>query len=81
MDKSRHEPECMLAHQLIDKLANIVGHCDLLGGDMGGEMRFAYRVNIIQKAARKLTAELVDHQRELSAECKTKKERQQHQVA
>ena len=66
MEKSPHEPECMLAHELIDKLANLIGHCDLLSEEMEAGLRFANRVGVIQNAARKLVRDLIEHQRRLS---------------
>jgi hypothetical protein len=66
MKKSRHEPECMLAHELIDNLANLIGHCDLLSDEMEAGPSFAKRVGIIQNAARRLVTDLIEHQHELS---------------
>ena len=66
MGNSRHEPTCMLAHSLIDKLANLVNYCDLLNHEVESGSRVTQRVSVIQKIAREVIEELVDHQRKLA---------------
>jgi len=66
MDKSHHGPECMLAHTLIDRLANLVNYCDLLQEEAEAGSALANRVGIIQRIARGAIEELNEHQRKLS---------------
>ena len=53
----RHQPACMVAHDLVNKLSAIVGHCDLLNEitlpGSGTERKVALIRNIAESAAKK----------------------------
>jgi|ERR1700691_5321299 len=57
-----------LTHDLVNKLAVIVGHCDLLGEHLKAGSPSAKRVDSIQEIARGMAKELNEYQCQL-AEC------------
>ena len=64
----RHQPVCMVAHDLVNKLSAIVGHCDLLIEIMGRDVEYAGRLTLIRDIAKAAAEELTEHQRKLAAE-------------
>jgi hypothetical protein len=57
-----------LAHDLVNQLAVIVGHCDLLSAHLKAGSPSAKRVGSIQEIAREMAKELDEYQCQL-AEC------------
>ena len=62
-----HEPACMIAHGMINKFADIIGHCDLLGEIVEPNSEVSRRVNTIREVARECVAELREHERKAKA--------------
>lgn len=63
----RHEPACMVAHEMAGKMANIIGHCDLLSEILKSNAEASRRVNIIRDIAKTSVAELREHERRAQA--------------
>jgi hypothetical protein len=62
-----HEPACLLAHDLVNKLSVIIGNCDLLISEQvqpGSEC--AKRLRLIQDVALGIARELNEHQLEFT---------------
>jgi len=57
-----HKPACLLAHDLVNKLAVIVGQCALLSKHMPEGSEGAKRLGLIHDAAKDMAKELNDHQ-------------------
>jgi len=57
-----HQPNCMMAHTLINKMSVIIGHCDLMAEQeqMGSPQRT--HLGLIRDIARTMTEELREHQ-------------------
>ena len=64
----RHQPVCLVAHDLVNKLAAIVSHCDLLSEmpELGTE--YARRLVVIRDLAASAAKQLSEHQRKVAAE-------------
>ncbi len=65
MEKSKArnlQPACMLAHNLINRLAVIVGHCDLLTEDSPTDSKCHKRLALIREIAYTAATELSEHQ-------------------
>jgi len=62
-----HEPACMIAHGMINKFADIIGHCDLLGEMVEPNSEPSRRVHMIREIATKCVAELREHERQAKA--------------
>jgi hypothetical protein len=56
-----------MLRDLVNKLAVISGHCDLLGGDLKEGSRSAKRVGAIQEITREMAKELNEYQCRLLA--------------
>jgi len=68
MEKSRArdlQPICMLAHDLINRLAVIVGHCDLLTEDGPEDSKCHKRLALIREIAYTAATELGERQCDL----------------
>jgi hypothetical protein len=70
MSSKRHEPQsgCMAAHDSINKLAAIIGQCDLLLGVIIPAGAIAERVQTIRQIAIGAIAQMNEHQQQLLAE-------------
>lgn len=66
-NEKRHQPTCMLAHDLINKLSVIVGFCDLLSAEVAVGTKDATRLTVIHDIAKAMAKELTDRQCELAA--------------
>ena len=69
MEKSieiSHDPRFLSLHDLVNKLAVIVGHCDLLSDHLKAGSPCAQRVGAIQDIAQGIATELQEHQRRLA---------------
>ena len=64
--KGCHEPACMLAHRLVDKLTAIVGYCQLGSADAPPGTESAKRFEMIETTANAMAKELSKHQCHLS---------------
>jgi hypothetical protein len=63
----RYEPVCMLAHDLVNQLAIIVGHCDLLLSEESKTvLPRASRLRLIRDAAQGMAKDLSEHQCQLT---------------
>jgi hypothetical protein len=63
--KNWYEPECPLAHALINKLSAMVGHCDLLRQEMPEDSPVVERIVLVQGLAKSMAADLAEFQCEL----------------
>jgi light-regulated signal transduction histidine kinase (bacteriophytochrome) len=62
-----HQPVCLLAHDLINKLSAIIGLCDLLIGTAERQdTECAKYLTSIHELAKSATKELIDHPCQLS---------------
>jgi hypothetical protein len=83
MEKSSgvgHELTGPLVHDLVNKLAVIVGHCDLMSEHLKAGSPSAKRVGAIQEIARGMAKELNEYQCRLS-ECARSAETEKRGVA
>ena len=62
-----HEPACMVAHNVISKLAAIVGRCDLLN-ERNQSIESAKHIAAIREIAESTIKELTEHQQTVEAE-------------
>ena len=65
-NRERHQPVCMVAHDLVNKLSDIVGHCDLLNEMTEQGTEYARRLAIIRDIAESAAKELTEHQRQVA---------------
>ena len=68
MGTDRHQPPCVVAHDLVNKLSVIISHCDLLLEITEKETEYARRLALIRGVADAAAKELTEHQRQLAAE-------------
>jgi len=66
-----YEPTCLLAHNLINKLAIIVGRCDLLRAKTPEESECYERLLSIQDLAKSMAEEITNHQCHFEALART----------
>ena len=59
----QHQPACMFAHSLVNKLSGIVGNCDLLYEKTEKGTDYARRLAVIRDLAESAAKELANHQR------------------
>ena len=64
----RHEPACMVAHNMINTLSAIIGQCDLMKEKIGKDTEAAMRLATVHNLAQSAVKQLTEHQRELVAE-------------
>lgn len=57
-----YRPSCILAHELINKLTVIVGHCDLLKESAPEDSHCLERLKQIREVARSIAEDLNRHQ-------------------
>lgn len=64
MDKhnGQYQPTCLLAHSLINKLAIVVGRCDLLTQKTPEESECYQRLMSIRELAKSMAEEIKEHQ-------------------
>jgi hypothetical protein len=58
----KHQPSCMLAHEIINKLAVIAGHCDPVTERVPGEAKHARRLGTIREVDKGIAGTLREHQ-------------------
>ena len=68
--RERHEPTCMVAHDLLNKFAVIIGQCELLNEMMEPGTPSAERLARIRKIAESAVKELNEHQRKADVEAR-----------
>jgi hypothetical protein len=66
-ERRPHEPACMVAHNLISKLAAVVGRCDLLNEGTKQSDGSAKHIAVIREIADCAIKELTEHQRQVEA--------------
>ena len=59
-------PACLLAHDLVNKLAVIIGYCELLDKNVELGSECAKRLVLIRKVAEVMAEEVNQHQCEIS---------------
>jgi hypothetical protein len=64
----RHEPACRVAHNLVNTLSAIIGHCDLLNEKIEQGTEAARRLATVHDLAESAVKQLTEHQRALAAE-------------
>jgi len=57
-DKEAYQPDCPIAHDLINQLSAMVGHCDLLLERMPQDPALLNRALMIQKIAKSMAEQL-----------------------
>jgi len=62
---SKYQPECPIAHDLINKLSVIVGYCDLMVKTIPEDSPLLKQIQAVQDIAEAMTADLVKFQCEL----------------
>jgi len=62
-NKQHHEPTCMIAHEMLNKIADIIGHCDLLNEMIESDSEASHRLKMIRDIAKTCVAELREHER------------------
>jgi hypothetical protein len=60
-----HQPVCIVAHNLVNKLSAIIGQCDLLSEKVEEGTESAKRLVMIHDLAKSAARELTDHLQEL----------------
>jgi len=63
--RERRQLEGMVAHDLVNKLAAIIGHCDLLIEMPSLGTEYVRRLTLIRDTAESAAKELKEHQRDL----------------
>ena len=63
----KYQPSCFLAHEHINKLAVIVGRCDLLKERVGENSELSRGLSGIRELAQVMADELKQHQCDLDA--------------
>jgi light-regulated signal transduction histidine kinase (bacteriophytochrome) len=59
----KHQPSCLVAHDVVNKLSAIIGFCDLLKERVEPhDSECAKRLGLIHDLAQSAAKELVDHQ-------------------
>jgi hypothetical protein len=76
-----HEPSCLLAHDLVNKLSIIIGCCDLLIEEAQPFSQSAARLGLIHDAAECMAMKLNEHQCKLSEATRKKAGGDEHQIA
>ena len=66
--RERHQPACMVAHAQLNKLAAIIGNCDLLIEKTEQGTEYARRLGLIREIADSAVKELTEHQQQVEAE-------------
>jgi hypothetical protein len=61
-----HEPACLLAHDLVNKLSVIIGNCDLMTEQVQAGSECAKRLRLIHDVAQGIARELNEHQLEFT---------------
>jgi len=66
-DGTKYQPSCMLAHHIVNRLAVIVGYCDLLAEELSAEepdkdSKRGKRLRIMRDIANSTAEELSQHQ-------------------
>lgn len=69
----QHQPACLLAHDLVNKLSAIIGYCDLLIEKAEEETECAKRLRLIHNLAKSAAKELAEHQCQLSSVMRSSK--------
>ena len=59
--EAKYQPICMLAHDLVNRLSIIVGHCDLIEEEQQDASRRSDSVRTIRDVAKSAAIELADH--------------------
>jgi hypothetical protein len=76
---NKHQPECPLAHKLINKLSTVIGNCDLIVEKTPGDSPILQRMLLIRDTAKSMAADLAEFQCELAR--RRAEERQRASVA
>lgn len=66
-----HQPMCMLAHELVNNLAVIVGHCELLGDPDRPDAERTKHLKAIRDTSKGMAEKLHQHQCHLAAIART----------
>lgn len=69
----KHQPACLLAHNLVNKLSAIIGYCDLLMEKAEDETECAKQLRLIHNLAKSAAKELAEHQCKLSSVIRSSK--------
>jgi hypothetical protein len=72
----RHQPVCMLAHDLLNKLSVIIGVCDILTEHAESNPECAKRLAVINDTAKSMAKELASHECQLYDMVRTGREQQ-----
>lgn len=61
-----YQPDCPLAHLLINKLSTVVGNCDLVLEGLAKDSPLLPRMTLVRDTARSMAADLAKFQCELA---------------
>lgn len=61
--KRTDEPRFMIAHEMISKLSDIIGNCDLMSEMLESNSEASRRLTSIRNTARTCVADLREHER------------------
>jgi len=73
-DGGKYQPNCLLAHELINKISVVVGHCDLVK-DVTDNPAVHTRLQTIRNIATEIAASLTKHQCQIEAAVREKVKR------
>lgn len=63
--KGSYEPECPMAHDLVNRLSALIGHCDLMIDAVSGDSKLLKNLSVIRNIANGMAKELNEFQCEL----------------
>ena len=75
-----HHPICILAHDLVNDLSVIVGHCDLMLDVGQSDEQRAKHLSRIRQAAKSMADKLKHHQCQLASLARTLPRHQEEKV-
>lgn len=61
----KYQPECPIAHDLVNKLSVIVGYCDLMVKTTPEDSPLLKQIQVVQGIAKSMVADLIKFQCEL----------------
>jgi light-regulated signal transduction histidine kinase (bacteriophytochrome) len=80
-NQKKHQPACLLSHDLLNKLSAIIGFCDLLmekAEEKGEDQECVRQLGTVNDLARSAVKTLLEHQCELSVVIRRSAKPQKH---
>jgi len=63
----KYQPICMLAHDLVNRLSVIIGHCDLMAEENPENFKLSQHLDAVREMAKSSATALKDHLCQLDA--------------